>query len=296
MAHCGLSKLDPTGDWNNEYRVLGDEDNRGPLKEVEERRTGDGRYAPSWIWASLSAATLPGEDSIAEQQEVRKTIRHEWMTCRARTDRWMEEEELLQEEMHRVIVYLEWRAHTWSEKVGVRAGSCTPNIQHSVDAYARKQASIHHEIAMSFARQWLPYLNACGLNTEWTAELPWASEVPSHETKLPKRFSVIPADAPHALPTTNSSAGTEGLGMRRQHQDAHETRSEDGSEGEDQCDERSDDNNKGFSGGEWGSDEEQVSDVESEGHGDEDDDGEGFDDGAETNDELGFEYDDEYMT
>ena len=57
---------------------------------------------------------LPGEGSIAEQQEINETTRHEWMTCRARADRWKEEEELLQEEMRRVVVYLDWESRSWS--------------------------------------------------------------------------------------------------------------------------------------------------------------------------------------
>jgi hypothetical protein len=248
IAYRALSELDPTGDWTKEYRELKDEDNRGPLKEGGETGTGDGRYVPSWIWASPSAMTLPSEGSVAEQQEVNETARHEWMTCRARADRWMEEEELLQEEMRRVIVYLEWKSRTWSEKVGARAGSCSPDIQHGVDAYARKQASIHHDIAMSFAGQWLPYLDAYGFDTKWATEFPWASQILSRKTKLPKRFAVTPEDPPRVLSTTedpprvlsttedpprvlsttDSSPGTEGLGRGQKDPDVRETRGEDG--------------------------------------------------------------------
>ena len=294
VAYDALYELDRTGDWQNEYRKLRDEDNRGPLKEFEEARTGDGRYAPSWIWKSPSAATLPGEESTTEQQEIDKTVRHEWMTSRARADRWMEEEELLQEEMRRVVVYLEWKSRTWSEKIGIRAGSCTPDIQHGLDAYARKQASIYRGIAMSFVGQWLPYLNAYGLDTRWTTELPWISQILSHETKLPKRFSVIPADVLHEVPTTDASAGTEG--MKQQYLNAHETRNE-GDAPEDRCDEHSDGNDGDFGEGGHSSDgESQHFDDESEGFSDRAEEEEGFDDGAETSDELGFEYDDDYMT
>ena len=292
IAYSALSELDPTRDWTKEYRELRDEDNRGPLKEAEERGTGDGRYVPSWIWASPSTMALPGEGSVIEQREVNETARHEWMTCRARADRWMEEEDLLQEEMRRVIVYLEWKSWAWSEKVGIRAGSCTLDIQHGVDAYARKQASIHREIAVSFASQWLPYLKAAGYDTKWATELPWALQILSRETKLPKRFSVTPADTPRVLPTTDPFPGTE-------EPDACETRSKNsGSKGKGRCDERSNDSDMDFGQQEQGSDEEWGSGDESEGYDGEDydEDGEGPDDGAETNDELGFEYDDEYMT
>ena len=215
IAYRGLLELDPAGDWAKDYRELKDEDNRGPLKEVEERGPGDGRYTPSWIWTSPLAMALPGEGSDTEQREVNKTARYEWMTCRARADRWIEEEELLQEEMRRVIVYLEWKSHTWSEKVRIRMGSCTPDIQRGVDAYARKQSNIHREITTLFASQWLPYLDARGLDTTWATKFPWFSL--ARKAKLPKKFSVPPTSTPHPVPAKDSPPGTEGLGTGQEH-------------------------------------------------------------------------------
>ena len=354
VAYRALSELDPAGDWAKEYRELRDEDNRGPLKEIEERGTGDGRYAPSWIWLSPSAPALPGEGSVVEQREIDETARHEWTTCRARADRWMEEEELLQEEMRRVIIYLEWKSRTWSEKVGVRASSCTPDIQHGIDAYARKQADIHHGVAVSFANQWLPYLKAHSFNTKWATGLPWASKILSREVKLPKKFQVIPKDDLPKPPTTDPLPSIKELEAGRKDPGTRETRGEDGGSKEDRHedggskedqredggskedrredggskeDQREDSgskedrreersNHKHMSCGEeeQGSDDEgQRSDSESEGCDDEqggnpdddddddyddDDSDEGgdFDDDAGANDDLGFEYDDEYMT
>ena len=297
-AYRALSELDPAGAWTNEYRELRDEDNRGPLKEAEEVGTGDGRYVPSWIWASPSAMTLPGEGSIAERQEVSETVRHEWMTCRARADRWEEEEVLLQEEMRRVISYLRWKSRTWSEKVGIRAGSCTTDIQRGADAYACKQANIHSEMAMTFARQWLPYLKTCGFNTEWATELPWISQVLSGGTKLSKRFAVTPADT-SPIPVADSPPSIEGLGMGHKYSDACETRRQDNNyKGEGRRDEHPNDD-KGSVEGERGFDDgEQDSDDENEDYSDEDygEEDEGFNDGAETDGGFGFEYDDEYMT
>ena len=293
IAYLALSELDLTGDWRNEYRELQDEDNRGPLKEDDEIGTGDGRYIPSWIWASPSAMTLPGEGTIVEQHEVNETARHEWMTCRARADRWMEEEELLQEEMRRVITYLLWKSRTWSEKVGVRVGSCTPDIQHGVDAYAHKQASIHRGLAISFASKWLPYLHAWGFSTKWATKLPWVSKVPL-DAKLPKQFSVPEAAVPTPS-TVDSPPSTEGPKEGQGGPNVCQTQPEDDdSEGEERHDEYANHKGTGHSEGELCSDdgaqesddEEQESDDEGEGYGEEED----FDD-----DGLGFEYDDEYM-
>ena len=293
-AHSALLELDPNGEWTSEYRELRDEDNRGPLKEVEETGVGDGRYAPSWIWTTPSATPLPCEGSAAEQHEVNETARYEWMTCRARADRWKEEEELLQEEMRRVVVYLDWKSRMWSEKVGNRVGSCPPDIQHGADAYARKQAYLHREIAISFAGQWLPCLKSCGYETRWSENLPWVSQALSRSAKLPRWFPSIPEDTPSvALATDQPPAdSTQRPEMMRDVSDPHTTQSRSGS-------------NKGRENGEYtedyeGSDNgEEVFDNEYEGYDEDSDeespDDEGYDN-AETNGELGFEYDDAYMS
>jgi hypothetical protein len=98
LAYSALLSLDPAGDWRKEYLELADKDNRGPGKELYKQGVGDGRYAISWIWGGSLGSEA--QDGIGpSEQEVNETIRHEWMTCRARADRWKEESELLQEEM-----------------------------------------------------------------------------------------------------------------------------------------------------------------------------------------------------
>lgn len=278
-AYCALLELDATGDWTKEYRELRDEDNRGPLKEFEERCTGDGRYAPSWIWAAPLLTPL-GEEGIVAEQEVNETARHEWMTCRARADRWVEEEELLREEMRRVLVYLEWKSRSWSGRVGVRAGSCSSDIQHGLDAYARKQANVYHELAVLFAGQWVPYLKACGLETKWTTELSWLSPVLLRQTHLSTQFSTIPMDAP-SISAVGSSSSTGALEVGQR---PHDNRAPPKT----QC------NGGNYRGSrEYSSEEEKASDDEEEGESDVDG---GFSDCSEPGDEPGFEYDDDYMS
>ena len=299
-AYRALLELDPSGDWTSEYHEFRDQDNRGPLKELGERGTGDGRYVPSWIWISPSATALPRAGSAAEQQEINETARHEWMTCRARADRWIEEEALLQEEMRRVVTYLAWKHRAWSAKVGVRGGSCTPDVQRGIDAYARKQANVHREIAISFAGQWLPYFDACGLEAKWVEGFPWISEARSLGTKLPKWFQPheedTPCDTPQTPTTTGSSppSDAEGSGVPQTHPDTRNTQNEDPDyerEGErelpDTCYEGSDDEEDCYPDGyHEGYDE----GFESESYGG------GGTDGVETDDEFGFEYDDNYMS
>jgi hypothetical protein len=259
-AYGALLELDPSGDWRKEYRELKNEDNRGPLKEVGELGVGDGRYTPSWIWTAPSVTALPGEGSDAERREVDETVRREWMTCRARADRWIEEKELLQEEMRRVIAYLEWKSCVWARKVGARHGSCASDIERGINSYARKQTHIHHELAISFVSKWFPYFDACGFKPGWAKDFPWASQVPPYWEKLPKWF---PARSRDADADDNSGKG-DGKHFI--------------------------DNNHEGSG-----DEDFDEDSDSEGWDGEDSDWEGDDDGDKTDDGLGFEYDDEYM-
>lgn len=176
LAHAAMVSLDPTGDWRKEYLELTDKDNRGPGKEVEEQGVGDGRYTMSWIWKGSAGLQ---EGSNPPEQEVNETVRHEWMTCRARADRWKEESDLLQEEMRRVIAFLEWKSAWWGGKVGSRLGSLTADVQHGIDGYACKQANTYHQLAVSLANQWIPRLLAMDLDTSWTKTYPWATEITS---------------------------------------------------------------------------------------------------------------------
>ncbi|KAJ7099018.1 hypothetical protein C8R44DRAFT_593419, partial [Mycena epipterygia] len=69
----------------------------------------------SWIWrtgmASLTAVAATSED--AARRATDKGLRVEWAKTRARAHRWTEEVDLLEEEMRRILVFLEWRAGWW---------------------------------------------------------------------------------------------------------------------------------------------------------------------------------------
>lgn len=174
LAYAALLALDPMGSWHKDYFELNDKDNRGPGKEVEERGVGDGRYAPSWIWMGSAGSQ---QEAGPPEHEVNETVRYEWMTSRARADRWKEESVLLQEEMRRVVAFLEWKSMWWSEQVGSRMGSITADVQHGVDAYARRQANTYHNLATSLVNKWVPQLIALNLSISWVKSYPWALKI-----------------------------------------------------------------------------------------------------------------------
>ena len=43
-------------------------------------------------------------------------LRVQWTTSHARMERWVEEVALLQEEMRRVVMFLEWKSESWMGK------------------------------------------------------------------------------------------------------------------------------------------------------------------------------------
>ena len=171
VARNALLQLDPSGSWQDLYRTLDNCDNRGPGKEPEEAVTSDGRYVPSWIWLSNpnAAAGEPAQSAISPD-EVNEDMRVEWAQCVARADRWEEEVILLQEEMRRVVHFLEWKSTDWVAKVDARAGAVTPELRLGLSAYAHKQASIFHNLAIQFCQRWHSVLVSLSLSHAWATD------------------------------------------------------------------------------------------------------------------------------
>ena len=188
-TYQALCRLDPSGDWQGIYLVLKDSDNRGPGKERDEEGTGDGTYLRSWIWLSNPRVRDVVGDEVGEEgaseEEVNEVVRVEWTTSFARLERWTEEVELLQEEMRRVIVFLEWKSWDWLAGVGARREGLTPDVQSGLNAYAKKQAAIYHDLAVTFARLWRPTLVSYGLQHSWITEYMTTYGVSLIDTNLP---------------------------------------------------------------------------------------------------------------
>ena len=162
VARNALLHLNPSGNWSDLYLPLTDDDNRGPGKEPEETLGSDGQYAPSWIWRSATTAISP--------DEVNEDMRVEWAQCTARADRWEEEVILLQEEMRRVVHFLEWRSCDWLAKVNSRVGIVAPAVQAGLSAYANKQGAVFHHLAVRFCQCWLSTLISLSLPHGWATE------------------------------------------------------------------------------------------------------------------------------
>ena len=175
-ARIALLVLDPNGDWHEELKELRQEDIRGPGKDPNESK---GRYVMSWIWMTRKQDA----SSLSTEAEFNECMQVEWTKARARMMRWEEEFLILQEEMHRVIAWFEWKA-TWWEEQRARRTDCGPKILAGVSAYAYKQADLIRRMARRFAEDWLPILASKDIDPAWAIKYPSWKE--SQKQKVPK--------------------------------------------------------------------------------------------------------------
>ena len=165
-ARRALLSLDPSGgNWKDRLRELDKKkDIRGPGRDPDDL-TSKGRYEISWIWT----VTRPVNNSPDESEDsaaLNASLRPEWTKAKARRDRWDEEWQLVQEEMRRVIAYLEWRA-SWWHKQGRRCKVDDEGIMLGLRAYADRQAATLLDLARDSARHWIPDLAKEGIVPDW---------------------------------------------------------------------------------------------------------------------------------
>jgi hypothetical protein len=93
-------------------------------------------------------------------------LRVEWAKSRARAACWMEEVDLVVEEMHRTLAFFEWKARWWRNHTHLRLTE-SDDLRHGIDAYAEKQAVLLDRRATNYAQHWLPILKAKGITPCW---------------------------------------------------------------------------------------------------------------------------------
>ena len=179
VARDALLRLDPRGDWRDLYLPLTEGDNRGPGKEPEEVPGSDGRYVPSWIWRSSTTVVSP--------DEVNEDMRVEWAQCVARAERWREEVILLQEEMRRVVQFLEWRSNDWLAKADLRTDEITPAVHAGLSAYAKKQGPTSRNLAVWFSQRWRSVLVSLSFPHAWATRFLNARKEPLDNPDFKKR-------------------------------------------------------------------------------------------------------------
>ncbi|KAJ7114174.1 hypothetical protein C8R43DRAFT_1091380 [Mycena crocata] len=130
-------------------------------RRVLKKRKTSKRTAPatvSWIWIVQAQAVKPGEPAA-----MNEALRIEWAKARARSLRWTEEVDLLEEEMRRIAQFLLWRSEWWVGRVDLRELPEGPQREGET-AYAMRQAKLHADTRMHFLVLWkdLPVLIQTG--------------------------------------------------------------------------------------------------------------------------------------
>ncbi|KAK6974482.1 hypothetical protein R3P38DRAFT_3335742 [Favolaschia claudopus] len=119
---------------------------RKKKKRKKSRRGAE--EAISWIWVARGERWQPGDD-----EAMNEAVRIEWAKTRARSRRWAEEVDLLEEEMRRVNAFLAWRAQWWSGRINLLQREDGPQLEGET-AYAQRQERIHATLAVEFAKEW----------------------------------------------------------------------------------------------------------------------------------------------
>ncbi|KAE9384819.1 hypothetical protein BT96DRAFT_745598, partial [Gymnopus androsaceus JB14] len=115
------------------------------------RAVGEGTRETSWIWME------GGTGQVVDAKVLEDIVRVEWSKTHARSERWQEETDLLQEEMRRCIQSLRYNAKQWIGRMlyeGPLAEGRDAAHMEGVAAYAASQAAVYRGIATEFERIW----------------------------------------------------------------------------------------------------------------------------------------------
>ncbi|KAL0574969.1 hypothetical protein V5O48_006985 [Marasmius crinis-equi] len=115
-------------------------------RDQEDRlmTAGESRHNVSWIWHGMDT----GENS----GEMLEAVRIEWCKAQARQRRWTEELALVEEEMSRTSLTLDWEASQWKKRALEVTGPDPSN--EPARAYYLQQASIQRGLSTKFAALW----------------------------------------------------------------------------------------------------------------------------------------------
>ncbi|KAJ7754817.1 hypothetical protein B0H16DRAFT_1458854 [Mycena metata] len=112
-------------------------------EDIAIARGGENVREVSWIWT--------GTGSTGTDADIEEALRIEWAKAYARTQRWHEEVRLLEEEVRRFPISMEYRATQWEGRArAVRVGEIPENDAEGAIAYALKQATMYRDLAVRF--------------------------------------------------------------------------------------------------------------------------------------------------
>ncbi|KAI5822026.1 hypothetical protein K523DRAFT_257616, partial [Schizophyllum commune Tattone D] len=107
------------------------------------------KHTMSWLWTANGVYS----DTTVDKAEVEKTIQHLWARALARKDRWVEEAELLREDMRRCLRSLEFEAEEWRKRADVDLGR-GPAYFSGTRAHALKHHALWLQVRDHFRDVW----------------------------------------------------------------------------------------------------------------------------------------------
>ncbi|TRM56317.1 hypothetical protein BD626DRAFT_575841 [Schizophyllum amplum] len=107
------------------------------------------KHTMSWIWTANGVYS----DTDVDKDNVDKTIQHLWARAMARKDRWVEEAELLREDMRRCLRSLEFEAEAWLARADIDLGR-GPAYHSGTRAYALKHHDMWLQLRDHFRHVW----------------------------------------------------------------------------------------------------------------------------------------------
>ncbi|KAF7340931.1 hypothetical protein MSAN_02078100 [Mycena sanguinolenta] len=137
--------------------LFSDPDKRKKRKKRARQEEEERREPPemSWIWRT-GMTSLAASASTSEEAAVKATnegLRVEWGKAWARAHRWTEEVDLLEEEMRRILVFLQWKADWWRALADSRMVDGL-DMKEGFAAYAERQAVIQEKMKARFTHDW----------------------------------------------------------------------------------------------------------------------------------------------
>ncbi|KAF7377997.1 CxC2 domain-containing protein [Mycena sanguinolenta] len=140
----------------NQRAMKGKRKRAAELNENNEVRgvpgMGEKTRLISWIWVTV------GHGDGIVGKEIHTAVKVEWCKAYARVKRWREEFLLLQEEMVRCLLTLEWQARTWDTRATAAyyTGKTKygPTHLQGAMAFAARQAALRRTLATRFRRLW----------------------------------------------------------------------------------------------------------------------------------------------
>ena len=119
----------------------------------------DGQYVPLWIWCSSTTVVSP--------DKVNKDMHVEWAQCVTHAECWREEVILLQEEMRRVVQFLEWWSNNWLTKADLRMDTIMLAVHAGLLVYVKKQGLIFCNLTIWFSQCWHSVLVSLSFPHTW---------------------------------------------------------------------------------------------------------------------------------